>query len=81
MDSNYRSLVGTAFPAEDRPKMRWRFGAAGMPSEVRKLLSRAARMAAALGGSPGERAKLVREFVEKIIVDEKTIIITCAEPD
>src|SRR5207237_7642460 len=45
-----------------------RFGAAGMPSDqVRKLLSRAARMAAALGGSPGERAKLVRELVEKII--------------
>src|SRR5438270_3559708 len=53
-----------------------RFGAAGMPSDqVRKLLSRAARMAAALGGSPGERAKLVHEFVEKIIVDEKTINI------
>jgi site-specific DNA recombinase len=43
--------------------------------QIRKLLSRAARMAAALGGSPGERAKLVRELVEKIIVDEKTIII------
>ena len=53
-----------------------RFGAAGMPSDqVRKLLGRAARMAAALGGSPGQRAKLVRELVEKIIVDEKTIII------
>src|SRR5437764_373378 len=53
-----------------------RFGAAGMPSDqVRKLLRRAARMAAALGASPGERAKLVRELVEKIIVDEKTIII------
>src|SRR5712672_2920661 len=51
-------------------------GAASMPSDqVRKLLSRAASMAAALGGSPGERAKLVRELVEKIIVDEKTIII------
>src|SRR5438477_13210602 len=47
-----------------------------MPSDhIRKLLSRAARMAAALGGSPGQRAKLVRELVEKIIVDEKTIII------
>ena len=53
-----------------------RFGAAGMPSDqVRKLLSRAARMAAALGGSPGERAKTVRELIEKIIVDEKTITI------
>src|SRR5436853_3893387 len=53
-----------------------RFGAAGMPSDqVRKLLGRAAHMAAALGGSPGERAKLVRELIQKIIVDEKTIII------
>jgi hypothetical protein len=53
-----------------------RFGAAGMPSDqLRKLLGRAARMAAALGGSPGERAKLVPELVEKVIVDEKTIII------
>jgi hypothetical protein len=32
-------------------------------------------VAAALGGSSGERAKLVRELVEKIIVDEKAIII------
>jgi hypothetical protein len=53
-----------------------RFGAADMPSDqFRKLLGRAARLAAALGGSPGERAKLVRELVEKIIVDEKTIMI------
>jgi hypothetical protein len=53
-----------------------RLGAARMPSDqIRKLLGRAARMAAALSGSPGERAKLVRELVEKIIVDEKTIII------
>src|SRR6202023_890375 len=49
------------------------FSAAGMPSdEIRKLLSRAARMAAALGGSSGERAKTVRDLVENIIVDEKT---------
>jgi hypothetical protein len=53
-----------------------RFGAAEMPSDqLRKLLGRAARLVAALGGSPGERAKLVRELVEKIIVDEKTIMI------
>jgi hypothetical protein len=32
-------------------------------------------MAAALDGSPGERAKLVRGLVEKIIVDEKTLTI------
>jgi site-specific DNA recombinase len=35
----------------------------------------AAGIAAALGSSPGGRAKLVRELVEKIIVDEKTIMI------
>jgi DNA invertase Pin-like site-specific DNA recombinase len=53
-----------------------RFGTVGMPSDqVRRLLGRAARMAAALGGSPGERAKLVRELVEQITVDAKTIII------
>src|SRR5256885_16586580 len=52
------------------------FGSAGMPGDqLRKLLSRAAHMAAALGGSPRERAKLVRELVEKIIVDEKTLTI------
>src|SRR5436309_5569251 len=37
--------------------------------------NRAARFAAALGGSPDQLAKLVRELVEKIIVDEKTIIV------
>src|SRR5947209_761654 len=53
-----------------------RFGAANMPSDqIRKLLSRAARMGAGLSGSPGERIKLVRELVENIIIDEKAIII------
>src|SRR5204863_95419 len=42
---------------------------------LRRLLSRAVRMAAVLAGSAGERAKLVRELVEKIIVDEKTVTI------
>jgi site-specific DNA recombinase len=54
-----------------------RFGAVGMPSDqLRKLLDRAARLATALGGSPGQRTKLVRELVEKVIVDEKTLTIT-----
>src|SRR5207302_1245227 len=57
-------------------KLVERFGAASMPSDhIPKLLNRAGRLAAALGGSPDERAKLVRELVEKIIVDEKTITI------
>jgi hypothetical protein len=57
-------------------KLVERFGAASMSSDlIPKLLNRSARLAAALGGSPDRRAKLVRELVEKIIVDEKTIII------
>jgi hypothetical protein len=47
-----------------------------MPSDqMQNLLSRAARMAAALRSSPAERAKIVRGLIEKIIVDDKTIII------
>jgi hypothetical protein len=53
-----------------------RFGAAGLHSnQIRRLLARAVRLAAVLDGSAGERAKLVRELVEKIIVDEKTITL------
>jgi DNA invertase Pin-like site-specific DNA recombinase len=53
-----------------------RFGAAGMPiDQIRKLLNRAACMAAALSGSPRERTKLVRELVDEVIVDETKIMI------
>jgi site-specific DNA recombinase len=53
-----------------------RFGAVGMPSDqIRTMLGRAARIAAALSDSPGERAKLVHRLVEKVMVDEKTMII------
>jgi DNA invertase Pin-like site-specific DNA recombinase len=53
-----------------------RFGAAGMPSDqTRKMLGRGARLAAALSGSPAERATLVRGLVQKVIVDEETLII------
>src|SRR5262249_34041512 len=52
------------------------FGAPGMPSnQMRKMLGRAARIAAALNGSPGEGAALLRGLVQQVIVDEKTIII------
>ena len=57
-------------------KLLDRFGMTGMPSEqVRKMLGRAGRLAAALRGSPAERAKIVRELVEQVIVDDKRIII------
>ena len=52
------------------------YGAGGMPvDQMRKMLARAARLAAALSGSPQDRAKLVRGLVEKMIVDEKAITI------
>src|SRR5204863_5397846 len=51
-----------------------RLGAAEMPSEqVRKILGRAARLAAALNASSGKRVTVVRDLVEKIIVAENTI--------
>ena len=70
-------MIGILADALTSPaKLVERFGAASMPSDhVPKLLNRAARLAAALGGSPEERATLVRRFVEKVIVDERTIII------
>src|SRR5690349_8676199 len=49
-------------------KLVERFGAASMSSDhIAKLLSRAVRMAAALGGSPDERAKLVPALVGTIL--------------
>jgi DNA invertase Pin-like site-specific DNA recombinase len=57
-------------------KLLEKFGTASMPADqIRKMLARAPRLAAALSGSPKDRAKLVRSLVEKVIVDEKTIII------
>jgi DNA invertase Pin-like site-specific DNA recombinase len=52
------------------------FGTPGMPSDqIRSLLGHASRLAATLRDSPGERAKIVRGFVEQIIVDDNRIII------
>lgn len=57
-------------------KLVERFGTAGMPSDqIRKMLGRAAHVAAALSSSSGERAKLFRGLVEKVMVDENTMII------
>jgi hypothetical protein len=58
------------------PKLLEGFGTAGMPAEqIPKMLARAARLAAALSGSPKDRAKLIRGLVETVIIDEQTIII------
>jgi len=53
-----------------------RFGTAGIPSDqTRKMLDRAPRLAAALSGSPAQRAKVVRDLIEKIVIEENTITI------
>jgi site-specific DNA recombinase len=53
-----------------------RCGTSGVPADqIRKMLGRTPRLAAAFSGSPSDRAKLVRGLVEKVIIDEKTIII------
>jgi len=53
-----------------------RLGSTGMTDDhMRILLGRAARFAATLRTSPEERAKIVRELVEQVIVDGKGITI------
>ena len=53
-----------------------RSGTAGVPSDqTRKMLDRATRLAAALNRSPAERAKVVRDLIEKVIVEQQTITI------
>jgi site-specific DNA recombinase len=53
-----------------------RFGTADMPGDqIRRLLARARRLAAALSGSSGQRAMIIRDLVEKVIVDEHMLII------
>jgi site-specific DNA recombinase len=65
-------IEGLTSPA----KLVERFGTAGMASgQIRKMLGRAARLAAALSDSLGERARLVRELVEKVVVDDRSLTI------
>jgi hypothetical protein len=53
-----------------------RFALAGIPGDqIRKRLGRAARFASALRGSPAERAKTIRELVERVVVEEERISI------
>jgi site-specific DNA recombinase len=53
-----------------------RFGTAGIPSDqTRKMLARATRLAAALNRSPAERAKVVRDLIEKVVIEEEAIMI------
>jgi site-specific DNA recombinase len=47
-----------------------RFGTAGISSDqIRRLFSHARRLATTLSGAPGQRTAIVRELVEKVIID------------
>jgi hypothetical protein len=47
-----------------------------IPSDhLRRLLGRAARFAAMLRNSSGQRPKVIRELVERVIVDEERIVV------
>jgi hypothetical protein len=53
-----------------------RFATAGMPvDQIRKLLGRARRLVATLGGSSEQRTTIARGLVDKVIVAERTIIV------
>jgi site-specific DNA recombinase len=72
-DAVVRILIeGLTSPA----KLVEQFGTAGMASDqIRKMLGRAARLAAALRDPLGERATLVGELVEKVVVDDQSLTI------
>ncbi len=71
------AVIRILFDALANPaKLLERLGATDRPAErVRRLLSRAKRLATTLDGSPEERAKGVRELVEKVIIGADTITI------
>src|SRR5205823_1683597 len=65
----FRSLTSPAILLE-------RFGTAGTPSDqTRKMLDRATRLATALNRSPAERTKVIRDLIEKVVIEENTITI------
>jgi site-specific DNA recombinase len=53
-----------------------RFGVSGMPGDqTRKIHTHAARLIASLGGAPEQQSSVLRELVEKVVVDGQTITI------
>ncbi len=53
-----------------------RFDTAGIPSDqTRKMLDRATRLAAALNRSPVERDKVVRDLIERVVIEENAMTI------
>src|ERR1700731_2026991 len=72
------AVIKVLADALTRPAMLLeRFDTAGIPGDqTSRMLDRATRLAAALNRSPAERAKVVRDLIEKVIVDQQTITIT-----
>src|SRR5580704_1028778 len=52
-----------------------RFGTAIPSDQTRKMLDRAIRLAAVLKRSPAERAKVVRDLIEKVVIEENAVTI------
>jgi hypothetical protein len=50
-----------------------RFGTADTPGDQARLLDRARPLAAALNGSPAQRGKVVRDLIEKVVVEPQTV--------
>src|ERR1700731_823253 len=78
----YRYYVSTALITEagaDRAQgpalLIERFGTAIPSDQTRKMLDRAIRLAAVLKRSPAERAKVVRDLIEKVVIEENAITI------
>src|SRR5438552_7684990 len=52
-----------------------RFGTAISSDQTRKMLDRAIRLAAVLKRSPAQRAKVLRDLIEKVVIEENAIMI------
>src|SRR5437660_5735173 len=52
-----------------------RFGTAISSDQTRKMLDRAIRLAAVLKRSPAQRAKVVRDLIEKVVIEQNAIMI------
>src|SRR6202023_738215 len=71
------AVIKVLADAMTRPAMLLaRFDTAGVPGDqTSKMLDRATRFAAALNRSPAERAKVVRDLIETVVIEEDAIMI------
>jgi len=71
------AVIKVLSDAMTRPAMLLaRFDTAGVPGDqTSKMLDRATRFAAALNRSPAERAKVVRDLIETVVIEEDAIMI------